>query len=361
MAKIPTTNVTMETVRDTLANYGGTVSNSLSSFFTSAAKINIWSKHKPVVLAKDFCQDISSGKSNYDASWWQGANGMCGLNPKSVSSYKNIPTYMDGANNGWTYTLPTGGSSAPFRLGDFAGYNPDAYPLINGFSANPYTFVATSGQTVSFFCNLQSGGDYYQLSFADFPEFKNYYFGVYMKNGTSYKRATCATTIGEGGSSLSLSVSGLASGTWTAYPFFCSEKITESGSDVTANYWTVPTTSAITLTALASGVFASIVATNVSTNVISLTATVKSLGVAYSASNNYIYIRFASKNFSDAMATGEKRISLSSFSLSAGETKTLYSNSSLVVDGDIYDAGGTAWLSIGSGEYKASAPFGANI
>lgn len=358
MAVIPTSGVTMATVRDTLASYGGTVSNNLSSFFTTSAKINMWSKHKPVILAKDFCQDISTGMSHYDASWWQGSNGLCGLTPKRLASYRNVPDYMDGENNGWVYALPSGGASSPFRLGDFAGYNPDAYPLIDGFAANTSTIITgTQGKTVTFACRVQPGSDYYQLSLADFPEFKNYYFGVYMQNGTYYQRATCAATLGNAGSEVSLNVYGLANGTWTAYPFISSEKITQSGGDVVANYWTVPTTKAITLKALSSGVSANIRAENIATNRIRVLATVSSTGMAYSASTNYITIRFASKDYHDPLVVGEKSFSIGSFSLSADETKTIYEGN-VTVDNDIWIAGGMAWLSINAAEYITSSPFG---
>lgn len=358
MAVIPTSGVTMATVRDTLASYGGTVSNNLSSFFTTSAKINMWSKHKPVILAKDFCQDISAGMSDYNATWWQGSNGMCGLTPKRLASYRNVPDYMDGENNGWVYALPSGGSSSPQRLGDFAGYNPDAYPLIDGFAANTSTIITgTPGKTVSFYCRAHFGSDYYQLSFADFPEFKNYYFGVYLTAGSQSRRATCSSTLGEGGSEVTFNTYGLPSGSVTAYPFISSEKQTQDGGDVVANYWTVPTTKAVTLKAVTSGVSAHIMAENITTNRIHLVATVSSTGMSYSASTNYITIRFASKDYHDPLVVGEKSFSIGSFSLSADETKTIYEGN-VTVDNDIWIAGGMAWLSINAAEYITSFPFG---
>ena len=157
---------------------------------------------------------------------------------------------------------------------------------------------------------------------------------------------------------MTLDVYGFPSGTWTAYPFISSEKITQSGGDVVANYWTVPTTNAIQLKALTSGVAAYIRAENIATNRISILATASSTGVSYSASNNFITIRFASKSFSDPLVAGEKRIAVDSFTLAANETKTIYEGN-VTVDADIYLQGGRAWLSLNSAEYTTSSPFGA--
>ena len=78
-------NITPEDIRDFLNSYGGSVSSDPESFLTTAAKINMLSKHKPVPYSKDFCQDFDASKPDYDPTWWKGNDGMCGL---------NIPTTM---------------------------------------------------------------------------------------------------------------------------------------------------------------------------------------------------------------------------------------------------------------------------
>lgn len=47
---IPSTNIKLADIRDTLAANGGNVTNILGSFFADAAKINRWAKYKPVPI-----------------------------------------------------------------------------------------------------------------------------------------------------------------------------------------------------------------------------------------------------------------------------------------------------------------------
>ena len=66
---LPTTNLKYDDVRDTLNSAGGSVNNIMSSLFTEAANIDVWSKRKPVRLNVDFCQDFDSSAPNYNATW----------------------------------------------------------------------------------------------------------------------------------------------------------------------------------------------------------------------------------------------------------------------------------------------------
>lgn len=116
---IPRTNVSAADIRDTLNNYGGSCTNDIKTFFTNGA-INPGNKYKPVPLAVDFCQDFDSSAANYYANWWKGNDGFCGYNIPTTS----VGATVDGV---WSYNPPSGGTSEPFRLGDFRGYRPQAY------------------------------------------------------------------------------------------------------------------------------------------------------------------------------------------------------------------------------------------
>ena len=48
LSKIPRTNVSVADIRDTLNANGGSVTNVLGTFFSSAANINIWARQKPI-------------------------------------------------------------------------------------------------------------------------------------------------------------------------------------------------------------------------------------------------------------------------------------------------------------------------
>ena len=143
LSQIPTSNVRTEDIRDTLNANGGSVSNDATTFFTTAAKINPWSKHKPVpILSKNFVQDFDSSRSDYDADWWKGDDGKCGL---SWSVYTNT---NDVKGKNWTYTPPSG--SYPKRLGDFAGYYPGANPPIGtAISADIHEFTWIAGTSLA--------------------------------------------------------------------------------------------------------------------------------------------------------------------------------------------------------------------
>ena len=51
---LPTTNLTFTDIRDTLNNFGGSVTNVVATAFTSTAKINRWSRNKPESYKADF-------------------------------------------------------------------------------------------------------------------------------------------------------------------------------------------------------------------------------------------------------------------------------------------------------------------
>lgn len=88
----------------------GESSNDLATLCKSA-KINKWSRYKPVVCASIF--------DNKDGA---GDDGSYGLSVLPVD-YSNIVSEYYKYNDYYKYNKsPTGGTSSPFRLGDFKGY-----------------------------------------------------------------------------------------------------------------------------------------------------------------------------------------------------------------------------------------------
>lgn len=106
--------INTEDVRKVLSE----VNNDISTLCTSA-RINMWAKNKPVKVA-----------TPKGLTGTQRLHAFYGLVAQSVDLQ-----YPSGANNatifqkakdgdfGWSYDKPTGGAQAPFRLGDFKGYN----------------------------------------------------------------------------------------------------------------------------------------------------------------------------------------------------------------------------------------------
>ena len=121
---IPTTNVSMADIRDTLNANNGTVDNTLGSFFKDAAKINKWAKYKPVSYKGDFPLNGVQWKGDGSSSVW----GMLVNISNAVSASGGYSVYQTPSIN-YSHILPSGGSSSPYRLHDFRGYYPKAKPI----------------------------------------------------------------------------------------------------------------------------------------------------------------------------------------------------------------------------------------
>ena len=213
--------------------------------------INIWSKYKPVKLAAMFTTDqwdYDNDKWKDTANWFQGFNGaVCGLLPYKTSAFANIIANTKGGLNGWTYQRPTGGEASPYRLQDFAGYYHNATPACEAFAgvqkmANGGTFAAG--------CAIAVSGSY-NVSLADFGT--PVYFGVAIcnSNGGVVYHGTGGTA---GGSFVQFDKCGIGNGSYTAYPFLCTEKITPTLGSFSKSYtfWTAPNLSPYQLTVTSS-------------------------------------------------------------------------------------------------------------
>lgn len=137
---IPTKDVKLNDVRDTLNANGGNVSDDLTTFFTDGtqsrqrysgvppvlvayypnAKINRWAKYKPYRHVKP-AGDL-------------GITAIRSLNfGLSATSFTVTESGGDVVFTGfakWAYSMPDGSDIYPMRLEDFRGYNPAAIPAI---------------------------------------------------------------------------------------------------------------------------------------------------------------------------------------------------------------------------------------
>lgn len=102
-------------IRATLNAGGGAVTGKLSTAFGVAAKINKWSYHKPMAIAKLFgvtdadILAVDNGISNIAAMVKDGHY--------AAGSVANTQDRL-------IFALPDGSASQPYRLTDFAGYDP---------------------------------------------------------------------------------------------------------------------------------------------------------------------------------------------------------------------------------------------
>lgn len=180
---IPSTSVSMDTIKQTLTEYGGSVSNDLLTFFTSGAKINPWSKWKPIIYPADFVDSEASMKAY---NW--GIN-VSGLTTTSVSEAFNGSTI-----NEWRYTLPTGGARAPYRLGDFRKYRADATSPFREIGITSNEIVAGDSLTVTLYCRMfNTTNEDGMLGLNDIGDFDGCYV-MFIKKSPSGTYSTVQST-----------------------------------------------------------------------------------------------------------------------------------------------------------------------
>ena len=125
-----------------------------------SANINMWAKFKPVskgiINIMDQLNTDKTWKADSALSdpWWTGLSHNYGLGftrhpittaSSSVSdALTRLAATIDGNMNGWSYSKPAGGSSTPFRLTDFNGYNMKAPRPVQGMGHNIDSVTATS-------------------------------------------------------------------------------------------------------------------------------------------------------------------------------------------------------------------------
>lgn len=152
---LPKTNISLLKVacligEITTNSNGISVLDTRLSKLCTSDKINIFSKYKPLAYV---------GDPNADPSWYKGADGKCGIIIPSLGSDFSI---IDTAN--WTLNKPAGGSTSPYRLFYFGGYEHDAIPVVRtgitgDITANrgidttkafhPYSIVSPSDYNIS--------------------------------------------------------------------------------------------------------------------------------------------------------------------------------------------------------------------
>lgn len=222
----------------------GNTSGDLATLCT-ASSINMWAKYKPVknsLIDTTGQWDLSNKVWKSSATWFQGVSpAVCGLIPYETTSFANVKSNTTGGSNGWTYQRPTGGSSSPYRLTDFAMYNHNASPAAFGFSVPE---KQESLKEFNAMCGM-AAADADNVAIADFNT--NVYFGFAFVNssGTVVYHGTSDTPL-TGGVHIS-SFALTTYGTYTVYPFFCTEAITPTTNSMgNHTYWTVPNVSPAT-------------------------------------------------------------------------------------------------------------------
>jgi hypothetical protein len=238
---IPVSPIHEIDVRDTLNANGSSVNDTWASLCGNPNN-NGNSKHKPVRLNVNFCQDHNPSGANYVKDWWKAIDGLCGfkLDKAKASGWSTLVTLYDGGQNGWIYQPPQGGTAQPYRITDFAGYYPAARPLSHGFSAPATVYKTQISASAAMALPIESE---HSLTWRDFDTLKNYYFGILLwRSASDYRRVTASETLANDGATVTFNPSLLTSGaTYTVYPFICSVPYTsESANDKAMTIYTVP-------------------------------------------------------------------------------------------------------------------------
>lgn len=295
----------------------GESSNDLATLCTSP-KINVWAKYKPTVYPSPFPDD-----------WYKAKDGNYGLNitvENAKNNWKDIVAEYSKINNGYgnLYNRPTGGANAPYRLGDFRGYNHNAKPEIKDYIGKTQ-YINSNDIVLDVDYNIITvDGD--QISYKEISVFKDLYFGYIILNsiGQLSKIITAPSTIAQGEYRVTIKASStLSKGLYRAYPMFCNVDYSSSDTLKQMRLYAVPNLAGgksfnvIYYSDTVMNKFQSISAIKNSLGVIIVSITTKA-----SVSSCYVYFVYQSDP-----SNGEELIMGESYrnvgAIGAGKTKTL--------------------------------------
>lgn len=200
---IQTTGITTSLVAATI----GLASNDVGTL-CSSNKINKWSKNKPVI------QPIG----NNVVEWWRDVEGKCGFDLIEYLNINDVIAAIDSVSGAtWQYNKPSGGSSSPYCLGHFKGYE---HTSVVPFKVNTPTstiYTASAGARLSVTINTPIVIPDGNLYLTDIEAIYNCYLCVILKKDSQIKYVTSNTTLLDGAHNVNVPVYGLASGTYTLY------------------------------------------------------------------------------------------------------------------------------------------------
>lgn len=207
--------------------------------------INHWAKYKPVryaTIGTGANFNHTTGKWTSMARWWK-ADGKCGFSISVFSELgdpSNSISFLYKLKNGqleWIYQPPTGGSSQPFRLSDFAHYFDDAVNPVGDIGATDYWLTNQQQFTIEYDLDasdednlMHSDIEIGNTTLADF------YLGLFMWNSNSYNVITSSTKLGIGDMTINIQAAQSWAGSWNIIPFYSDRIITLGGNFETGVY-----------------------------------------------------------------------------------------------------------------------------
>lgn len=285
----------------------GYSSNDLASLCTYKG-INMWAKYKPVDSDNAFL-DINTG--------WKGKRNDCNINyPKTTSIY-DIKDYYSQADNGFTHRM----ASAPYRLGDFRGYNHNAKSEYLGITTTSPS--AEDAVSISAAYNLQSVNSDW-ISMKDLLNDGSnitYHFGVLLYNNNGNKLQYMKTS-----DTNVVNFTKVKAGTYTVYPFMSSVDYTSSDFPQlqAGSYTPIPVLQPITL----------VVKTRADLNGSKVTLRQNGLGGATIKNVDNVshivslQLRFSSSKVTSSMLLGESNL-ISNKKLAGGTIESVFFRSKM--------------------------------
>ena len=286
LSKIPRTNVSVADIRDTLNANGGSVTNVLGTFFSSAANINIWARQKPIHWNSNTSNNDGAGDGNY------------GFTPARSLTLDGVKSLYDGNLNGWTVNFPSGGSSSPYRLGDFRNYNPKARE-----SALSVTTEIISTLEVFVKEPIVEATDRSTLLLTDLNVVKNNYFGIALYRKDDGTRVYYQTATSKGVMKVTMQTTFMTI-EYNMMPFLSSVPYTLNETFKTATYYSIPIggLTLVTASTAASRYKLSIRATKLGAKI---TYTVTSSEASITRKDVLVYCRYQSSPQGSTIVSGE--------------------------------------------------------
>lgn len=309
-----TAPVSVDDVADCL---GMTRSSTLADLCTSS-KINVWAKYKPTVFPSPFPDD-----------WYKAKDGNYGINitvNNGKSNWKDLVAEYSKTNNGYTtlYNKPTGGATAPYRLGDFRGYFHNANPEVKDYlSTNVFIRESDTNQILTEYNPVSVDG--LQISYFDFAAFKDKYFGYIITDKSKSTLMFITTASSVGTFTVPLPKNALQVGDYLAFPMFCSVNYSSNHTLQAMTCYAIPNLaggkqlSIISQSAAVAGNFAQITARE---QLVRIIVTLKMKDNASQVNNITVYCVYQTDpSAGQSMVSGEYYKTIGT--MKAGETKTV--------------------------------------
>ena len=302
---------------DDVADCLGMNRSSTLADLCKSSKINVWAKYKPTVYPSPFPDD-----------WYKAKDGNYGINitvENGKSNWKDLVAEYSKTNNGYAtlYNKPTGGATAPYRLGDFRGYFHNANPEVKDYlSTNVFIRESDTNQILTEFNPITADGG--QISYFDFAAFKDKYFGYIITDKSKSTLMFITTASSVGTFTVPLPKNALQVGDYLAFPMFCSVNYSSNHTLQQMTCYAIPN--------LAGGKQLSIISQSqaVANNFAQITAreqlgriivTLKLKDNANQVNNVTVYCVYQTDpSAGQSMVTGEYYYSIGT--MNAGETKT---------------------------------------